>query len=92
MSDDQGIMYDLLKELKEDFKDHRENFKTHSLETHNKMTNIEDDIKEIKDDSKKDRERIEKLEAPGKALGMVRKWAGWILTVGGAIAWIVSEL
>ncbi len=41
------------------------------------------------------RTRIEKLEEPGKALGLIKKWAMWVTAIGAATAGIrdrVSKL
>ncbi len=32
------------------------------------------------------RSRIEKLEEPGKALGLIKKWAIWVTAIGAAAA------
>lgn len=69
-------------------------------ETNDRMGRIEVDLREHKEGVIQNRTRIEhlerhemsnesrinKLEDPGKALRLIKQWAGWVLAVGAALA------
>ena len=58
----------------------------HHEEASDRMTRIEDDLREHKEGVIQNRTRIEKLEEPGKALSMIKKWALWLASISAGAA------
>ena len=61
-------------------------------ESRDRMGRIEEDLRDHIEGVKQNRARIEKLEEPGKALSMIKRWAVWVTAVGAAFAMITKYL
>lgn len=80
MSDDRKI--DMVYDVLVDFRN----------ESRERMTRIEIDLEKHIEGVEQNRARIEKLEEPQKALSQIKKWAGWLVTVGAAAGLIAKYL
>lgn len=72
MSRDDKI--DMVYDILVDFRD----------ESRDRMSRIEADLRDHIEGVKQNRARIEKLEEPGKALNLIKRWAMWLTAVLGA--------
>lgn len=59
---------------------------TYHTESRERMTRIETDLREHKEGVAQNRNRIQKLEEPGRALNRIKDWAKWIVIVALAAA------
>ena len=54
------------------------------VEAKARMTRIEHDLEKHIEGVEQNRTRIERLEKPREALGEIKKWAAWLITVSAA--------
>jgi len=65
-----------LSEMKRGAKEHAEEMKEHRKDVQKKFDHVE--------------KRLDDVEAPRKALGYLKSWSAWILSVGGAVSIILK--
>lgn len=89
MADKTDLIYDALidfrDETRTEFHEIKSNAKEHTEEMHEHK-------KEVTSKFEKQEERIDKLEEPRKALGLIRTWALWIIAIGGALSWLKDHI
>ena len=83
------LIYDALmnfrEEMKEDIKEMKENAKAHAEEMHEHKVEVTGKLENME-------KRVSTLEEPSKALGYIKTWAAWVITVGGAIGVAINYL
>ena len=83
--DKTDLIYDALidfrDETREEFKEIKDNAKTHAAEMHEHKKDMHEKMEKID-------ERVDKLEEPRKALGLIKVWALWFVAIVGALRWL----